>query len=287
MFKKKPKAANEDSGWGGGDDFWGDASGGAPVAEPPAPAPTSMPAAPPAQKRPLIEHLEPLFLYVCQQHRIVKEAHGAPIQMDTVRAEIRKRIDAIDSAARFDPVLRQHYDKLKDPMYWYVDSTFGSPNNGFPFRQKWNENRMGEYGVGGNLSGDDAFFDELEKELQSSPTDEVANERLVFYYLAIGLGFTGCYFKRTPEHRAALRAYMDKIYPRITRYLDTDASGRITPETYRFTDKRDFVAPSRDKPLVFFTAFLLLVATLIIGYIHWYDDAKVPIERAVETFGGG
>jgi type VI protein secretion system component VasF len=244
-----------------------------------------MPSAPPARKKPLAEHLEPLFLYVCQQHRIVREQPQAAIPMDPVRSEIRSRIEAIDAAARFDPVLRQHFEKLKEPIYWYVDSTFGSPNNGFPFRQKWNENRMGEYGAGGNLSGDDAFFDELEKELQSSPSDEVANERLVFYYLAIGLGFTGRYFKRSPEHRAELRGLMDKIYPRITRYLDTDASGRITPESYRFTDKRDFVAPSRDKPMVFFCAFLLLLATLLIGYIHWYDDARIPIQRVIKTFG--
>jgi hypothetical protein len=30
------------------------------------------------------------------------------------------------------------------------------------------------------------------------------------------------------------------------------------------------VAPSRDKPLIFFAAFLLVVSSLLFGYIHWY-----------------
>jgi type VI protein secretion system component VasF len=285
MFRKKTKQSNDNSTWGGADDFWGgEMASSSPLMTKNPTVAESLPATAPSRKRPLIEHLEPLLLYICQQHRIVRESRDALISFDKVRAEVARRIDAINEAARLDPVLRQHYEKLRDPIYWYVDSTFGSPVNRFPFRQKWNESRLGDYGDGGNLSGDDAFFDELEKELQSNPADEASNERLVFYYLAIGLGFTGRYFKRSTEHREALRQYMDKIYPRITRYLDTEASGRITPESYSFTDKRDFVAPSRDKPMIFFAAFLLLFATLAVGYLHWYESAKEPIRRAVEHF---
>lgn len=282
MFKKKSKAKAADTGWGGGDEFWGEGTQ-AESSNEPAKADV-LPASAPVMKKPLIDHLEPLFLFVCQQHRIARESGGAAISIEEVRGEVEKMIESVKNAARYDPVLRQHYDKLQAPIYWYVDSTFGSPDNGFPFRQKWNDKRLGDYGKDGNLSGDDAFFDELERELKESPNDETTNERLVFYYLAIGLGFTGRFFKKTHEHRTALKEFMDRIYPRVTRYLDTDSSGRITPESYRFTDKRDFIAPSRDKPMIFFSAFLLLLATLLIGYIHWYNEAKVPIQRAVEAF---
>jgi type VI protein secretion system component VasF len=282
MFKKKTDRKTADSGWGGGDEFWGESAPGESFGE--SARAEVMAAAPPAAKKPLIEHLEPLFLYVCQQHRIVRESAGAGVSIDEIRNEVVKRIDAIRDAARFDPILKQHFEKLQEPIYWYVDSTFGSPDNKFPFRQKWNDKRLGDYGKDGNLSGDDAFFDELETELKENASDETSNERLTFYYLAIGLGFTGRFFKKTPEHRTALKEFMERIYPRVIRYLDTDSSGRITPESYRFTDKRDFIAPSRDKPMVFFSAFLLLLATLLIGYIHWYNEAKVPIQRAVEAF---
>lgn len=282
MFKKKPIRKAADTGWGGGDEFWGEGTQPEGSKEP-AKAEV-LPTSAPVMKKPLIDHLEPLFLFVCQQHRIARESGGAAISIDEVRGEVEKMIESVKNAARYDPVLRQHFEKLQAPIYWYVDSTFGSPDNGFPFRQKWNDKRLGDYGKDGNLSGDDAFFDELERELKESPNDETTNERLVFYYLAIGLGFTGRFFKKTPEHRTALKEFMDRIYPRVIRYLDTDSSGRITPESYRFTDKRDFIAPSRDKPMVFFSAFLLLLATLLIGYIHWYNEAKVPIQRAVEAF---
>lgn len=273
--KQKAKPSESDSAWGDGD-FWGEAPSQASPAPSFAEAPVSV--GPPTRRRPLLEHLEPLFLFICQQHRIARESKGGTMSIDAVREGIRRRIDDIETAARQDPLLRQHLDKLKDPIFWYVDSTFGSPENAFPFRQQWNDARMGVYTGDGNLAGDDAFFDELDKELQMNPADEAANERLAFYYTAIGLGFTGRYFKRSPEHRAALKALMDRIYPRITRYLDTDGSGKITPESYRFTDKRDFVAPARDKPIIFLAAFLLLLATLLGGYIHWYQQRKSSLE---------
>ncbi len=284
MFKKKSAAKKGDSGWGDGDAFWGDGGGNAVVVDEPAKA-ESMPAAPPVAKRPLLEHLEPLFLYVCQQHRIAKESKaGAGHAFDEVRAEVKRKMDAIESAARYDPVLRQHLDKIRDPIYWYLDSTFGSPDNAFSFRQKWNDQRLGDYGEDGNLSGDDAFFDELDRELENDSRDESANERLAFYYVAIGLGFTGCWFKRTADHRQKLKDLMQRIYPRVSKYVDADASGRVTPEAYRFTDKRDFVAPSRDKPLVFFIAFMLFLGTLLIGYIYWYTEVTKEVRDGIGRF---
>lgn len=284
MFKKKAAKKGADSGWGESDSFWGDSGGNAVVLDEPQRT-EAMPVAPPVAKRPLLEHLEPLFLYVCQQHRIARESKGGGDNVfEHVRAEVKRKLDEIETAARFDPVLRQHLEKLRDPIYWYVDSTFGSPDNAFAFRQKWNDQRLGDYGEDGNLSGDDAFFDELDKELENDPRDESSNERLGFYHVAIGLGFTGCWFKRTADHREKLKGLMQRIYPRIGKHVDADASGRVTPEAYRFTDKRDFVAPARDKPMIFFVAFMLFLGTLLIGYIHWYLEATGEIRDGIERF---
>lgn len=281
--KKTDKKASTGGGWGGGDEFWGD-SGTMSDAPPAAAAPAAqyLPAAPPTAKRPLLEHLQPLFLYVCEQHRLAKDGGKTAVSYESVKQAVLDKVEAIDQAARHDPVLRQHLDKLKEPILWYLDCTFGSPDNAFAFRQKWNDQRLADYGEDGNLSGDDAFFDELNKELENDPKDESANERLAFYYTALGLGFTGRYFKRNEDHRRELKSYMQRLYPRVARYVDTDASGKVTPECYRFTDKRDFVAPSRDKPLIFFTAFLLLLGSLLFGYVYWYMEKTAPLRDGIE-----
>lgn len=283
--KNEPKGGTS-GGWGGGNDFWGDSGSMSDTPPPAAAAPAAdyLPAAPPTAKRPLLEHLQPLFLYVCEQHRLAKEGGNAAVSFESVRQAVLEKVAAIDQAARFDPVLRQHLDKLKEPILWYLDSTFGSPDNGFAFRQKWNAQPLADYGVDGNLSGDEAFFDELGEELKKDPADQTTNERLTFYYTAMGLGFTGRYFKRNEDHRRELKAFMQRLYPRVAKYVDTDASGKVTPESYRFTDKRNFVAPSRENPVIFFAAFLLLLGSFLFGYIYWYLEKTGPLREAIERF---
>ncbi|MEI6605102.1 MAG: DotU family type IV/VI secretion system protein [Verrucomicrobiota bacterium] len=278
---KNKKGSSGGGDWGGGGDFWGESAAMSDTPPASAAAAQYMPAAPPATKRPLLEHLQPLFLYVCEQHRLAKEAKGGTVSFDTVKQTVLAKLAAVDNSAKQDPTLRQHLDKLKEPIFWYLDCTFGSPDNAFAFRQKWNDQRLADYGDDGNLSGDDAFFDELGKELANDPRDESSNERLAFYYTALGLGFTGRYFKRNAEHRKELQSYMQRLYPRVAKYMDADASGKITPETYRYTDKRDFVAPSRDKPMIFFAAFLLLLGSLLFGYIYWYMENTKDLREAV------
>lgn len=282
-FFKKNKGRPGGDRVGGGDDFWG-SSGDMPD-RPPAGAAQPvqyMPAAPSAEKRPLLEHLQPMFLYVCEQHRLAKDGGKTTVSCETIKRTVLEKVAAVDQAAKHDPVLRQHLDKLKEPIFWYLDCTFGSPDNAFSFRQQWNDQRLADYGEDGNLSGDDAFFDELNKELENDPRDESSNERLSFYYTALGLGFTGRYFKRNADHRKELKSYMQRLYPRVAKYVDTDASGKITPESYRFTDKRDFVAPSRDKPMIFFAAFLLLLGSMIFGYLYCYMEKTAPLRERIE-----
>lgn len=283
--KKSNDPPTSSSSWGGGGDFWGAAGtlpDTPPMQQPLAPAAAiSEPSLPPEFKRPLLEHLQPLFLYVCEQHRLAKERGASAVPYETVRQTVLNKVDQIDQAARFDPLLRQHLDKLKQPILWYLDSTFGSPDNAFAFRKQWNEQCLADYGEDGKITGDEAFFDELDRELKNDPKDEAANERLTFYYTALGLGFTGRYFRRDDADRRELKACTQRIYPRIGNCLDTDASGKVTPECYRYTDKRGLVMPSRDKPLIFFFAFLLLLCSLIFGYIYWYDIERLELYNLI------
>ena len=133
----------------------------------------------------------------------------------------------------------------------------------------------------GLLTGDAAFIDELDKTLALASDDQDANERLWFFYTALGLGFTGPYFKPIPEHQDTLRAYMDKMFPRVRSFLDASDESKITPEAYRFTDKRNFVVPNQDRNLVIILAVLFLGATLLVGYFLFYGVHKSELEKQV------
>lgn len=281
------KSKKDDSGWGnpsGGDDFWG--ASPAPSDTPPAlaaaPPPRPESNAPPGKKVTLLEAVEPLFLFICQQHRIARE--GRPLSFDAVRNRTSQFISVIEDQARRDPLLQQQYERIRDPLLWYVDYWFGSSGEFPTLRDPWNANRLGEYPDDddeGSLAGDEAFFDKLEVALKADAQDDAANERLAFYYTALGIGFTGLYFKPIPEHQQKLRDYMSRLYPRVRKFIDASPSAKVTPEAYNFTDKRDFVAPARDRPLILLAALLCLLLTIFTGYFYLYGLQKKGLQNSV------
>ena len=285
------KGKQDDSGWGssgggGGDDgFWG--ASPPPSNTPPPAQQTARPQAesggPPGKKITLLEAIEPIFLFICQQHRIAKE--GRALSFDAVRNHTNHLIAALEDRARRDPLLQQQYEKIRDPLLWYVDYWFGSSGEFATLRDPWNANRLGEYpddDDDGSLAGDEAFYDRLEVALKADSQDEAANERLAFYYTALGIGFTGLYFKAIPEHHQKLRDYMGRLYPRVRKFIDANPSSKVTPEAYNFTDKRDFVAPARDRPLILLAALLCLLMTIFTGYFYLYGIQKNGLQSAVK-----
>jgi len=231
----------------------------------------------------LLDLIQPVFLFICEKHRVV--GNNRSINYLTLRTSCDQLLADIETRAKFDPVLLQQWEKIKDPLLWYIDYWFGSSGVFRAVKDEWNRNRLGEYPAGddGTLAGDEAFFDELENELTNDHDDNLANERLVFYYVAIGLGFTGVYFKDVPEHHAALRKYMEQLYLRVRHYIDVNPSARVTPDCYQFTDKRDFVAPIRERPMILIAAFLCLLGTFGVGYFYLYGEKKKDLEQVVEN----
>jgi len=296
MFGKKNKSSSGgagDSPWGntsaGGDDFWSGSS--APPDAPPSQqqSPSFSPTAavePPRQGAPqnLLELIQPVFLFICEKHRIVRD--NRDLNYSSLKSDCDRLLSDLESRARMSPVIQQQLEKIKDPLLWYIDYWFGSSGAFRDVKDEWNRNRLGNYPIGdddGSLAGDEAFFDELENELAEKSEDNLANERLVFYYIAIGLGFTGVYFKDVPEHHAALRKYMEKIYIRVRHYIDANPGAKVTPDCYDYTDKRDFVAPARDRPMILVAALLCLLGTFGVGYFYLYGEQKKDLEQVVEN----
>ncbi|MDB6079534.1 MAG: hypothetical protein JWO82_3281, partial [Akkermansiaceae bacterium] len=181
--KDKGKKGSGDSGWGGGgsssgggDEFWGAAPPPSDL-PPSAVAPIRTSAAdtplPPGRRISLLEGLDPLFLFICQQHRIARE--GKALSFQHVRDETVRLVEVIEDRCRRDPVLQQQFERVRDPLLWYVDYWFGSSGEFSTLRDPWNQNRMGEYpddDEEGSLAGDEAFYDKLEETLKSDAQDE-------------------------------------------------------------------------------------------------------------------
>ena len=230
----------------------------------------------------LLQLFDPMFQFVCRMHRIDRE--GRDLICSQVRSECEAILAEIEKNSRADAVLQRQYQKLKDVLLWYVDYWFGSSGDFRSIRSEWNRDRMGEYPDDGDvvLGGDEAFFDELDKTMKIESSDEEANERLAFFYTSIGLGFQGPYFKSIPEHEEALKGYMDKLYPRVQKYVDTEITSRVTPECYQHIDRRDFVAPLRDRPLILMLATLFLLNSLFFGYMWYYGNHKKDLKRKID-----
>ena len=297
--KKEKSPTNEDSPWGAeptpgppassdGDDFWtGSSDSGPPSPAPPKPAnapamPKPLPADAPTH---LPSLLEPVFLFICRLHRVELGSPGS-LQFSKVRAEAERLIKDCETNTRQNPALQQQFEKIKEPLLWLIDYWFGSSEEFPSLRDEWNRNRMGELPDNeeeGNLAGDEVFIYRLDKTLEEPSDDELANERLAFYYIALGLGFTGIFFKNIPEHHQELRSRMEKMYPRVRKFVDASLASRITPECYQNIDKRDFIVPARDRPLILMASFLCLLGTLFVGYIYLYGAQKASLEQMIKT----
>lgn len=177
---------------------------------------------------------DPLLQYLCQVNRLARS--GAPLSYGDVRGKIMGLLGNIEQRANEDPTLQEHVRHLKTPLNYFVDDVI-SQNQRLAFAKRWHTERLGFAKDG--LAGDEAFFtNHLDKELQQPPSKALA-ERLLVYYVCLGLGFQG-YFFNDPER---LRNYMRQIVPAIRPWLVEHTVERLVPQTYKFTDTRDFVRP--------------------------------------------
>ena len=177
---------------------------------------------------------DPLLQYLCQVNRLARE--GAPFSYGEVREKITSLLAAIDKRAAEDPYLMEHVRHLKTPVNYFVDDII-SQNKHLAFRERWQTERLGF--VKDGLAGDDAFFlNHLDVELKQTPSKAVA-ERLLVYYVCIGLGFQGRYFNELTR----LQDYMRQITPSIRPWLAEDSDERLMPQPYQYTDNRDFIRP--------------------------------------------
>jgi type VI secretion system protein ImpK len=235
----------------------------------------------------LLELTEPLFQYVCRLNRLARKSGMAPtgetvffaksapsrsVSLDytVVRNDIKAIFEDMQQKAEKDFRLSSQFKKVELPLLFFVDSLISE--NTLSFAAEWNKNRLAY--ERNELAGDEKFFDLLDEDMKDQ--SEEASERLVVFYVCVGLGFTGIYFKQ-PEF---LRKTMLSMAPRIRRWIDTDETARICPDTYEGVDSRDLTEPPSRKVLVISLIFLCLTAAAVVSYIWLYRQSTKELNAS-------
>ena len=247
----------------------------------------------------LLELTEPLFQYICRLNRVARKAGAAPtgdtvflskggggaaaaargpggaVSLDypVVRGEIKAIFDDMQQRSAKDYRLNSQLKKMEMPLIFFVDSLISE--SGLKFANQWNQNRMAY--EKNELAGDEKFFDLLDEDLKDQ-SDE-ASERLAVYYVCIGLGFSGIYF-RQPEF---LRKTMFTIAPRIKRWIDADETARMCPDAYEAVDTRDLTEPPSKKVFVIALIFLSLTVAALATYFILYKTSSSELNSSFET----
>ena len=226
---------------------------------------------------------DPLLQYLCQVNRLARS--GAPLSYGDVRGKIMGLLSAIDQKAGEDMALQEHVRHLKTPVNYFVDDVIAQ-NPRLSFAKRWNTERLGFAKDG--LAGDEAFFtNHLDKELQQPPSKQVA-ERLLVYYVCLGLGFQG-YFFNEPDR---LRNYVRRISTAIRPWLVDDHVEKLMPQAYQYTDTRDFVRPPELRSSILFAGIISLLlaglpiyALLARGLVEKLDD-QIHLREINESHQG-
>ncbi len=226
----------------------------------------------------LLELTEPLFQYICRLNRVARKSsvtptgettflskggalpRGVSLDYPVVRGEVKAILDDLMQKSAKDFRLNSQFKKMELPLLFFIDALISESN--LKFAAQWNQNRLAY--ERNELAGDEKFFDLLEEDLKDQ-SDE-ASERLAVFYVCIGLGFSGIYF-RQPE---LLRKNMFTIAPRIKRWLEADEAAKICPDAYQGVDTRDLTEPPSRKVLVVSLIFACLIVACVVSYIWLY-----------------
>jgi type IV/VI secretion system ImpK/VasF family protein len=228
----------------------------------------------------LLELYEALFQYLCRLNRVAKsQSHP---DLARVRSELKNLLEEISRNAAVDVALLNQVKQIERPIIFFVDNLICTSR--LNFASQWATNRLAkDYN---ELAGDERFFVDFLDEDMMNPSSEAA-ERLAVYYVCLGLGFNGMY-QGQPEK---IRDYMDKIFPRIRQWLDSDPRTKISEQAYGFTDTRILTEPPSDKILLVAVAFAFFsLSVLIISYTLYYKasaDLKSSVGQIIQQSQAG
>ena len=162
----------------------------------------------------LHELIRPVLIYVCdcylyRQHGVEVSLNEVDGKLKSLFADIRRKVDG-------DEFLKREYTQVEKPLVFFVDYFF--KENGFSFSKEYAPLAR----VYNELSGDDKFFDILDKVLATSQS---SSDVIKSFYLMLGLGFDGAY-KRDPKE---VIPYINGCVERMSQDLNPEEEF-ITPD---------------------------------------------------------
>jgi type VI secretion system protein ImpK len=190
--------------------------------------------------------------------RIARKAGGEKMELNSLRATIQAHLESINKNAQANPLLALQVKKLEMPIIFFADSMIAESR--LSCAAQWHQDRLAY--KQNELAGDEKFFDFLDETL-NDPSPE-ATERLVIYYVCLGIGFTGWYATQ-PEY---LRKKMETIARRIAGTMEPDPAARICPEAYQYLDTRNLI----EKPTIKIGAIavIFLALCLVVLAVNFY-----------------
>lgn len=162
----------------------------------------------------LHELIRPVLIYVCdcylyRQHGVEVSLNEVDGKLKSLFADIRRKVDG-------EEFLKREYAQVEKPLVFFVDYFF--KENGFSFSKEYAPLAR----VYNELSGDDKFFDILDKVLATSQS---SSDVIKSFYLMLGLGFDGAY-KRDPKE---VIPYINGCVERMSQDLNPEEEF-ITPD---------------------------------------------------------
>jgi type VI protein secretion system component VasF len=219
----------------------------------------------------LFDLYEPLFQYICILNRIARKGSNEAIELATLRPEIIALLEGINKRAQAEPLLALQAGKLEMPITFFVDSIIAESN--LRCAGQWHKERLAY--DRNELAGDEKFFDLLDETL-NDPSPE-ATERLVIFYVCLGLGFTGWYANQ-PEY---LRRKMETIAKRIG-VEGLERVAHICPEAYKYVDSRNLIEAASSKIGAIAVAFLALTLVALAVNFYLFRVGLVGLTESLE-----
>jgi type VI protein secretion system component VasF len=216
----------------------------------------------------LLELCEPLFQQVCRLNRSGRK--GGSYEPSRVRSEIDALFEDMRAKAAANANLVSQYEKIEMPLIFFVD--FMIKESALPFAHQWKEMAYEH----NELAGDEKFFDLLDETL--ADPSQAATERLVVFYTAIGLGFTGWYTGQ-PEY---LRKKQLEISARTRGMMDVDEAARICPEAYENVDSSDLVQPPGVKLLGIFIGLIGMTVVMFVANFFLFRTTASDLQAALQ-----
>lgn len=216
----------------------------------------------------LVELCEPAYQYICKINRIGAKGN---LDFQLVRSEVKEVLTGIEQVAGMDRVVADAYEKVKLPLIFFIDSMI--VESGIQCVADWDSQRLA-YDFN-ELSGDESFYDDLDRVLAGTDPDKA--DLLAFYYVCLGLGFTGIYFSQ-PD---TIRDYIARMEPYLRSFLASDLHQRIVPDAYRFTNTSNLVAAPAPKIFGILICFVGVAVAVFIAVIYLYLNASSNLAKSI------